>query len=89
MRAPVFLPLRVRRTKRCQRCGLRYPIDAARCTYCSDLPDNEIEALRQRIGEAHAGNARLGRWLLIAAIVLALLLLLISQGFARVPYPTQ
>jgi hypothetical protein len=82
---PIWLPLRMRRTKRCERCGLRYPIEAVRCTYCSDLPDSEIEALKQRVGEAHVGNARLGRWLLIAATLLALLLLLISQGFALAP----
>jgi hypothetical protein len=82
---PVWLPLRMRRTTRCKRCGLRYPIDAGRCTYCSDLPDNEIEALKQRVSEAHVGNTRLGRWLLIGATLLALLLLLISQGFALVP----
>lgn len=75
---PVWLPLWMRRTKRCKRCGLRYPIDATRCTYCSGLPDGEIEALKQRVSEAHAGNARLGRWLLIAAILLTLLLLIIS-----------
>lgn len=79
---PVFLPLRVRRTKRCERCGLRYPADAPRCTYCGDLPDVEIEALKLRVSEAHAGNARLGRWLLIAAAVLVLLLLMIARGFA-------
>jgi hypothetical protein len=73
---PIFVPPPMRRTRRCKRCRLHYPRSLEHCPHCSDVPDNQLEDLRQRVGEAHAGNARLGRWLLIAAIVLLVVLLI-------------
>lgn len=73
---PIFVPPALHRTRRCERCRLHYPRSLDRCPHCIDVPDNQLEALRQRVGGAHAGNARLGRWLLVAAIVLLVVLLI-------------
>lgn len=79
MRMPIFVPPRPPRTRRCERCRLHHPRSLERCPHCSDLPDNQLEELRRRVGGAHAGNARLGRWLLIAAAILLLVLFVVAR----------
>ena len=78
MALPSLLPLRLQRSRRCQRCGLRYPRKAAQCPHCADLEEQGLAALRERVAEEHAGAAELGRFLGIAAAVIAAALLALA-----------
>jgi hypothetical protein len=73
----LLLP-RIRRTLKCARCGLRYPVKDAQCPHCAQLSDREVERLRQRIADEHRGNANLGRLFLYIAVLLLLAILLFS-----------
>lgn len=71
MAMPSLLPVRLLRSRRCQRCGLLYPRKAEACTHCAELDDAAVAALRERVAEEHAGGAELGRLLAVAAAVIA------------------
>ena len=71
------LPINIRRTKKCQRCNLRYPRKNIECAHCFNLSDHEVEKLKLRYKEERKGNANIG-WLFIFFAVLILLGLAIS-----------
>lgn len=77
MPAPTLLPIRLKPTQRCDRCGLRYPRKASECPHCSGLDEQALAQLRERIAEERAGTTNLG-WMmgLAAAALLALVLIL-------------
>ncbi|MCP3923536.1 MAG: hypothetical protein GY714_13235 [Desulfobacterales bacterium] len=37
----------VGKTKKCLRCGLRYPANELLCVHCDDLADKEVEELKK------------------------------------------
>ena len=70
------VPIRIRFSKKCDRCGLRYPEKETSCTHCAGLSDKEVEELRTRHEDEHAGNANLGRlFFYIAALIVVGLLI--------------
>ena len=58
-------------TKKCKRCGLRYPQKESVCTHCTGLSEQDVQELMARYKNEQKGNANLGRLLLyIAALIL-------------------
>lgn len=68
-------------TRKCERCGLRYPYDGAHCPHCHDLDDVGLERLLQKSRRERRGGRELGRMLLLAAGVGSLLILLFISLF--------
>jgi len=65
------VPIKIKFTKKCQRCGLRYPKKEAVCSHCDGLSNQEVQDLKARYENERAGNANLGRlFLYIAALLL-------------------
>lgn len=78
MNFPPLLPLRVRKSQVCDRCGLWYPKEASHCPHCHGLEDAQVQELRDRQAGEHQGNANLGNLFLWLAILGALLVLVIT-----------
>jgi len=70
--APFLVPP-IRRTRKCPRCGLRYPRRAPSCPHCGGLSEAELEALRRRVAEEREAGSRLGWLMLLGAGALAAL----------------
>ena len=73
------VPVPIRYSKKCDRCGLRYPIEEENCVHCFKLSDKEVGELKLKIDEEQISNKNLGHLffyicilLLIGMIVLAL-----------------
>lgn len=65
------LPINIRRTRQCPRCGLDYPASAPACTHCSKLSDQAVEALKQRYAAEGPAEKNLGMlFIYIAALVI-------------------
>lgn len=65
-------------TRKCKRCGLRYPKDIEKCTHCGELDEAGLKALLQDIEKHAKSNIKLGLKLLIFAGFLLAVLLLIA-----------
>jgi hypothetical protein len=75
------VPIKIRFTRRCQRCGLRYPKADAACPHCTGLTEREVQELKDRHEDERAGNANLGRLLLyIAGLLLVAMLFVALSG---------
>ena len=68
-------PIKIRFTKKCARCGLRYPRKVVACTHCTNLSNKEVEKLQERYDSYHEGNANFGRLLLYIAALLILIMI--------------
>jgi len=68
---PWFPLPRVRRTRKCGRCGLLYPVKARQCPHCGGLTDAEVEQLKRRTRDEQASDANLGLLFLYVAVLLA------------------
>ena len=63
-------------TKRCNRCGLRFPIDEKVCRHCSKFKtEHELEAFKKKIASQKAAKKNLGIYFLVTTLVLGLLLI--------------
>ena len=65
----LMIPPQIRLTRKCKRCGLRYPAKADHCVHCHELNDAAVEALKQRHLEQQAGHRNLGQLFLYIAII--------------------
>lgn len=72
MRVPFLPTLRVKRTIKCDRCGLRYPADEQACIHCRDLDDTEVEVFKIRLKEEQKSNRNLGQLFLYLAFLILL-----------------
>jgi len=70
----IFLPP-IRRSWRCERCGLRAPKTDADCPHCHGLDDQELERLKSAIEARQASYRSLARLLNLAAALLAVVTL--------------
>ncbi len=75
MVSPVFLPVRIWRSRSCERCGLRFSVSDEQCPHCTQLSDREVENLKERMAEQQVAHKQLGRILLVVAAAMALVLL--------------
>ena len=73
MYVPPFL---AKKTKRCERCDLRYPANEDACTHCGELSDDELTQLRMRESSQRAAYSRLGVIMLVMALLVAIWLAL-------------
>jgi predicted nucleic acid-binding Zn ribbon protein len=71
MTGPIFLPITIRRSQKCSRCGLRFPKSEAQCTHCANLSDREVIALKERRQKERLGNANLANLFYFIAALLA------------------
>ncbi len=62
--------------KRCDRCGLYYTEKLNKCPHCSDLDDSGLQTLLERRDEELKGNASLGKFFILGAVAIGVLLLL-------------
>ena len=76
------VPIRIRLTKKCKRCGLRYPQKQSACVHCTGLSDLDVDALKTRYKNEKEGNANLGRLLLYIAILIFIGMLIFSMNNA-------
>lgn len=75
------LPINIRRTRQCPRCGLDYLISEPVCPHCDGLSDRDVEKLKHEYEAEAPGERNLG-WLFIYIAVLILVGLLIF-GLSR------
>lgn len=71
------VPLRIRLTKKCRRCGLRYPEKETVCPHCDGLSDDQVRRIRLRHQHQLADNSNIGRLLLyVAGLILVVIVIL-------------
>ena len=64
--------------KRCKRCGLYFPEELVTCLHCGSLDDHGLQLLLQRKEAETRGNAALGRFFLVLALLIAAMLLVFT-----------
>lgn len=66
-------------SRKCDRCGLSYFLKKySHCPHCTDLSESELRALVSKVERESAGNAALGRkMIIISAIVIVITVILI------------
>jgi hypothetical protein len=74
----VQLPIKIKLTKKCQRCGLRFPVKEESCTHCTGLSDKEVEDLKEQYRNERAGNANLG-WLFLFTTALIVVAVIVAN----------
>ncbi len=68
--------LKRKRTKKCSRCGLRYPVTEVKCVHCGDLTtQKELDDLKRSIENSREGNASLGLVFLGVSIICGIVFL--------------
>ena len=72
------VPIRVRFSTKCNRCGKRYPKEERECVHCSDLSDREVEELKLRFQEEHITNTNLGKLFIYISMLLLIFICLIT-----------
>ena len=67
------------RSKKCKRCGLSILIKQFdQCPHCSQLNDNQLESLLERIENESRGHSALGKMFMIGALILIVLIVLMN-----------
>lgn len=62
--------------QKCLRCEMSFLTSLDNCTHCSELNDVQLIAFKEQLNQTVEGNAKLGRYLLIGAVVTGVFLLL-------------
>ena len=75
-----FIPVPIRRTKKCNRCGLLFPKKENECIHCSNLNDVELEEPNSRIAEERKGNHRLGMLCLYLSLLIIVFMIIYNLG---------
>ena len=66
-------------TKKCDRCGLQYPVKDESCSHCSGLKmDNELNAFKQQLTNAKNVRGNLGVKFIVIVFIIASLLYISS-----------
>lgn len=74
----MLVPIRIRFSRKCERCGLRSPVRKPACIHCANLSDREVEALKQGIREQHASNTNLGKLFYYICILLVIGIIILA-----------
>ncbi len=74
------VPVVVRRSKPCNRCGLRYPKKETECVHCAHLSDRELERFKEEIQDSHVWKAAFGKFLLYLAALSLFVFFVASLG---------
>jgi predicted nucleic acid-binding Zn ribbon protein len=70
--------MRQKPTKKCARCGLKYPEDQENCPHCFELTEAELDELKDKIEEYHKSNANIGKLFFYFAAALLVFLVLLT-----------
>ena len=68
----MFAPPPIRFSKKCKRCGLRYPRKDKQCLHCADLTDTEIKEMLLQKKQEHKTSANIGRLFLFITILIVI-----------------
>lgn len=76
------VPINLKFSHKCQRCGLRYPREETSCPHCTGLTDDQVLKIRARHRRELAGNDDLGRLLFYAAglLVVAMVIFFLNRS---------
>jgi threonine synthase len=76
------VPIRIRFSRKCKRCGLRYPEKEPVCPHCDGLTDQQVRKFKLRHNNELAGNANLGRLLLYVAglLVVGMVIFMLNKS---------
>ena len=74
----MFAPPPIRISKKCKRCGLRYPGKEIQCVHCSNLTDVEVDALLEQKKKEHKTSVNIGKLFFYIAILIFIGFVLIS-----------
>ncbi len=75
------VPIRIRFTRKCKRCGMRYPENEPVCPHCDGLTDDQVRRIRLRHASYLAGNANLGRlFLYLAGLIIVVMVILLLNS---------
>jgi rRNA maturation endonuclease Nob1 len=56
--------------KKCERCGLKNPVENTLCHHCSHLDKNKLALLKVSIKKQKKLNRNLGKYFIFATIIL-------------------
>ncbi len=62
----------------CSRCNLQTPEKHTECVHCSDLSEVELQSLLAQHQANLEANAHLGKYFVLAAVIILLLMILSS-----------
>lgn len=74
--ARLILLLQERNKIKCARCGLYYDKRIAQCPHCRDMDEARLQAFLEESGIDPEAKSGLGQFLVLAAIIVVVLLLL-------------
>lgn len=64
-------PFRFRKTRKCDRCGLRTPSLQPNCQHCENISDGkDLDDVVQRWNESHEGNKNLGLMFVVVSLII-------------------
>ena len=66
----------IKNTKKCSRCGLKFPSTDEDCVHCHHLNDKEFSDFKEQLSRSHSVRSSLGIKLFISALIIFILLLL-------------
>jgi hypothetical protein len=74
----IFIPPSLRQSKKCQRCGLRYPLKAEQCVHCKDLSERQVAELKIKVEMQQRAYKNLGKLFFYIAVLIFVAMLLLS-----------
>jgi len=63
--------------RRCERCGLYYSEKLDSCAHCGTLDEAGLQKLKARIASQQNSRVKLGRWFVLGAAVLVVLVFVV------------
>ena len=68
----MLVPVPIRFSRKCKRCGLRYPSKENECVHCYDLDDNEVKVLLLQKKKEHKTSANIGKLFLYITFLIVI-----------------
>ena len=77
----MYFPIRIKFTRKCKRCGLRYAEQEPVCPHCNGLSDEQVRRIKLRHNNMLAGNENLGRLLMYIAglIIVGMVIFMLNK----------
>ncbi|QBY03866.1 hypothetical protein E2K93_05480 [Thalassotalea sp. HSM 43] len=74
--SPIRVPIKMRPSQRCQRCGLSFPKKQENCHHCHGLSDREVEQMLLDYEQKHKANSELGKLFIYISVLIGIAMLL-------------
>ena len=71
-----FIHNPIKWVKKCERCGLRHPVENIACNHCSHLNMKELALLKINIKKQRKLNKGLGKYFILATIILIIFMMI-------------